>query len=501
MKIHQIKLVDFRCFESAVIDLSNITVITGHNNSGKSSILTSVLLLQLGCGPTAADIRAGAESSEIRLKCSGIENTRGAAFSKPVDGIIELDLIAGTDRTSVGFSMRIDAETARLNLEQFSNSEPKHCLVPYLSKRKVQAYSEDVKVQHARTVTDMTYLAAKLARITNPTYPSHEAYKKGCEAILGFMLTAVPSQNGQTPGVFLPDGTTLTLNEMGEGVPNIVALLIELSTARNKIFVIEEPENDLHPASLKVLLELILTSAEHNQFIVSTHSNIVVQYLAANDSRLYYVDKTKLFPPTSTLRTIEETPAARMAILRELGYALSDFELWEGWLVLEESSAERIIRDFLIPYFAPGISTIRTLAANGVDDVEATFNDFHRLVRFTHLEQVYRGSTWVKVDGDTAGKSIVERLTAKYKTWETDRFSHFSRSQFEYYYPSNFNSQVEATLSIQDKAQKREAKRQLLETVVAWLKEDKERAKIALETSATEVIGFLKDIETCILNR
>jgi predicted ATPase len=500
MKIKNVWFSEFRCFESANIELSDITVITGHNNSGKSTILKAVLLAQVGSTVTRADIRAGQFMSEIHLHCNGIDNLPDSKLPSPFNGVIQMNLMQNSV-DSAAFSMTVTTETSAHGVGQFSNSEPRNCLVPYLSKRKVQTYSEDVRAQYAKTVTDMTYLAAKLSRITNPTYPGHEAYKKGCEAILGFMLTAVPSENGQRPGIFLPDGSTLTLSEMGEGVPNIAALLIELATARNKIFVIEEPENDLHPASLKALLELILLSAEHNQFIVSTHSNIVVQYLAANDNRLYYVEKKNLFPPTSEIRLIEQTPTARMTVLRELGYALSDFELWEGWLILEESSAERLIRDYLIPYFTPGLSTVRTLAANGVDDVEATFNDFHRLVRFTHLEEVYRSTTWVKVDGDSAGANIVERLKGKYNSWDANRFSQFSHPQFEYYYPKEFSRKVAEVLAVADKAKKREAKKNLLTEVLVWLKADKDRAIVALSESASEVIQFLKEVEESILRK
>lgn len=496
MRIKQIVLSNFRCFESVKIDLENITVITGHNNSGKSSILKAILLLQAGTSPSSADVRTRTDKASIKLHCASVKIPR-TLFSQPMtsDAIYSMEIQAGG-----GFSLSVVGENISQAVEQFKNQEPEHCIVPYLSKRKVQMYSEDVRAQFAATMSDMTHLSAKLARVTNPTFPGHQTFKDGCEKILGFMLTAVPSENGQKPGVYLSDGSTLTLGEMGEGVPNIAALLAELATAHNKIFVIEEPENDLHPTSLKSLLEIILRSAEHNQFIISTHSNIVTQYLAGGNNSLFYVEKEKIFPPTSSIYPVAPNVTARMAILRELGYSLSDFELWDGWLILEESSAERIIRDFLIPYFTPSLSIIRTLAAGGVDDVEATFNDFHRLVRFTHLEEIYRHSTWVKVDGDEAGSSIIRRLRESYVNWETSRFSQFKHAQFEHYYPKEFAQEVAITLSIQDKREKRVAKRELLNKVLIWLQVDHERAKKSLQESASEVIEFLELIASSMKN-
>ena len=73
--------------------------------------------------------------------------------------------------------------------------------------------------------------------------------------------------------------------------------------------------------------------------------------------------------PRSHIREVDATPAARIEVLRRLGYELSDFELWDGWLILEESSAEVIVR-YLIPWFVPRLARIRTVAAGGTSKVE-----------------------------------------------------------------------------------------------------------------------------------
>jgi hypothetical protein len=68
---------------------------------------------------------------------------------------------------------------------------------------------------------------------------------------------------------------------------------------------------------------------------------------------------------TSTIKDLGTDPAARVAALSDLGYELYDFNLFDGWLILEESSAERIIRDYLIPWFVPRLTRVRTIAAGG----------------------------------------------------------------------------------------------------------------------------------------
>lgn len=391
----------------------------------------------------------------------------------------------------------------RAHVSPFVPREPHHFVVPYLAKRKTTVYQEDVSERFALQVApEFSYLAAKLSRLSNPSFPGHDEYVRTCREILGFVVTAVPSANGQRPGVYLPDRETLSIDQMGEGVPNIVGMLADLALSAGKLFLIEEPENDLHPSALKALLELICESAQRNQFVVSTHSNIVARHLGGVDgSRLFYVDADRgQMPPEARIREVESTPAARVAVLRDLGYSFSDFDLWDGWLILEESSAERIVRDYLIPWFAPKLSRVRTLAAGGTSRVEPTFEDLARMVLFTHLEEAYRGRAWVRLDGDAAGQQAVERLRERYSNWKPENFGCFTEPQFERYYPSEFSSRAEDVLVIPDKQARRAAKRELLEAVRVWLDEDEDRGRAALGESAAEVIADLQDIECQLLD-
>jgi hypothetical protein len=366
------------------------------------------------------------------------------------------------------------------------------------------SYQQDVSSQHAMSVnSNLAYLAAKLVRVSTPSFPEYEKYITACKEILGFEVSATPSDNGLRPGRYLKNREVIAIEQMGEGVPHIVGLLADLALSEGKLFLIEEPENDLHPRALKALLDLIIKSAEKNQFVISTHSNIVVRHLASlPDSRLYNITlNTESQPAEAKAILVENKPDARLAVLRDLGYELYDFDLWDGWLILEESSAERIIRDYLIPWFAPKLSRIRTISANSISQVEANFEDLNRLVRFTHLEDAYKDAVWVRVDGDEIGKDTCKKLQDRYKTWKPDRFDCFEHGQFEKFYPEEFQVEADTTLAIQDKQAKRIAKNNLLSKVRSWLDEDEQRGRKALEQSAKNVISHLQKIETQLLKR
>ncbi len=499
MNITSLKLQNFRSFESFdAIQFSNINVLVGANNSGKSTILKAIHLLQTGGNTDIyADIRKGANYSIIELGVDNIKNASGWPTGLNGQGIAILQLQA-----SVGPNFNISMQNGNTAASgQVTNAEPHNLVVPFFSKRKTVSFSEEVKSQYSNIIeTSMAFLAARLSRISNPTFPKYEFYKKACEEILGFVVTSIPSTNGQRPGAYMPNLEPLYIDQMGEGVANIVFLLANLAVSENKIFLIEELENDLHPKALKALLDLIIESAKTNQFFISTHSNIVVRHLAAEaESKLFNITvEENSNPPKARIAEVERTVEARLGVLRDLGYSFSDFELWDGWLILEESSAERIIRDYLIPWFAPKLSRVRTLAVGGISKVESTFEDFHRLVRFTHLEEAYKNKAWVLVDGDEPGKEIIEKLQNNYKSWDGSRFQCFNYSQFEHYYPEFFAAEINSTLEIADKKNKRDAKDKLLIDVRAWLDEDKQRGKAALKESAKEVIAHLKEIEKAL---
>lgn len=499
MKITSLQLSNFRSFEAlGPIALGQMNILVGPNNSGKTSILRALQLLQQGCMNQYPEVRVNSTTANIRL--GFIENDGGkyvgGNFSEGFFNIA----INTIDRSTGSFYISCTSNNATVNVnKQISDMEPNHFIVPYLSKRKASYYREDVKNEYALRVTnDMSNLSARLSRLANPGFPDYESYSKTCKAILGFVVTAVPSANGQLPGVYLPDRQTIPLDQMGEGVPNIVALLADLALSKGKLFLIEEPENDLHPQALKALLDLIVESAKTNQFVISTHSNIVVRHLASlESSKLYHVtSEVGRLPPIASVREVEATVDARMQVLRDLGYSFSDFDLWDGWLILEESSAERIIRDYLIPWFAPKLSRIRTIATGGLSQVEPTFTDFNRLVRFTHLEEAYRDAVWVRIDGDDEGKKIIQQLQEKYPSWKIDSFKCFSEGQFERYYPKEFRERAVGVLSIADKKNLRDEKKKLLEDVRTWLDADVQRGRVALETSAAEIIAELKLFES-----
>lgn len=376
--------------------------------------------------------------------------------------------------------------------------EPNNFVYTYLSKRKVTAFDRMVDLHRTRVVApNLGFLTSKVDRLTEAGYVGAQEYDQLCQQVLGFRIGTYASEGGYQAGISVGRYDHIPIEAMGEGVSNQLGLITDLCMADGNLFLIEELENDVHPESLKALLDVIVQKSANNQFIITTHSNIVVRHLgAAPNSRIFTVE-SNFAPnavPTSTIHPVDNTAEGRIAVLRQLGYELYDFDLWEGWLILEESSAEIIIRRYLIPWFAPRLAAVRTLAAGGTSKVEPTFEDFRRLFLFAHLEPQYSGRAWVIVDVDASGKTVVKGLRSKYSSWRADRFRTLTEANFERYYPPRFKDQIDAALALKGSA-KQQAKKAVLDEVKAWCVSEPEMAKKEFEVSAAEVIAILREVD------
>jgi hypothetical protein len=318
------------------------------------------------------------------------------------------------------------------------------------------------------------------------------------------------STNGNEPGIYTTTSSMIPLRSMGDGVANIVGFIVILLTENNKLFLVEELENDIHPKALKKLLNLIIEKSVNNQFVISTHSNIVLKYLGAvPESKIFYIDWKPHVEingiqeniPTSTIKEIENKPENRMEILDRLGYDFLDFELFNSYLILEESSAEYLIRDFLIPNFVPSLyGKIKTIAAKGVQDLVPRVQDFNRLFVFLHLTPIYYKKAWVIADGDASGLKCINELQKVFKTWPKNHFLNLSKNNIEEYYPNIFQEKVKTALEIEHGPKKQEAKTALLKEVMQWALTNREDAIKEFENSAIEIIEILREINKILFS-
>lgn len=475
---------------------TGINILVGPNNAGKSVIINSIFHLQRPGVINRNDITIGATEGKVTLHFIG-EHGAQIKNANPINNVHYA--------LSSNQMMLRNGNRNVAGLGGIKELEPDNLIYPYLSKRKANSFNETINEANANSIRgDFTYLYSKIDRLVTPQFqPGNTQYINACRDILGFEISTLAKGGGKQAVLFVHNLEHIPLTAMGEGVTNIIGLITDLCIAENKIFLIEELENDIHPKALKALLKLIESKSSTNQFFISTHSNIVMKHLGSSQNAKVFRVSNDTFDVTrenmklSTISEVSQDPVERKNLLEELGYDFFDHDLWKAWLFLEESSAEVIIRDYLIKWFSPKLKyELRTFSAGSINRVIPKFDDFNKLFVFLHLEPTYKNKVWVYIDAGDSEKEIITEMKTIYANsgWDKSNFNQFSEHDFEKYYPERFQEEVNSILGIVDKQKKRIAKRELLDRVKQWIQEDDKVAKEEFKTSAAEIITVLKFI-------
>jgi predicted ATPase len=502
MRITEISVQGWKSLEdTGVLELSQINVLVGPNNSGKSSLLHALRLIQIDAVASATDIRLGRHEATVEFHLTGMLEPRSfLGNASGQDGTVRL--VVRPAGIGIQLSNTVGGDFSQSPKSPQSGralaNEPSNFIYTYLSRRKVTNYDRSVDRDKQNAVTgNLQNLTAKVSRLLNPSDSRSDEFTLLCERLLGFRLGTLAVEHGQIVGVRIGDVGEISIESMGEGVANMLGLIVDLCVGDGNMFLIEEPENDVHPRALRGILDVIVDKSDRNQFVVSTHSNVVLRHLGGAPNSIVYVVSQEFERgsiPTSIITRLEDEPQARVDLLRELGYELGDLELWEGWLILEESSAETILRNYLIPWFAPMLARIRTVSAGGTSKVGQMFDAFRRLFLYAHLEPQYSKRAWVVLDGDETGRAVIAKLRSDYSGVPPEHFKTFQEPSFENYYPARFAERV-AEIESMSHGDKPKEKLKLLSDVRIWCDSEPEQAREEFGTSAAEVIELLQLIE------
>ncbi len=544
MYVKRIEIENLRSFKKADIRLSqSINLLIGNNNSGKSTILKSLYRLQSSYSFRLEDVRVNTIAGKIFLEIEDISQKEKSLFEMNEKGFLMkitntnhikvffgqythlIETKRGADAYYTDLNNRItfkksgsieifDKENKEVKLEEFkelSNLETQNNFIyPFFAKRKTRHYSQSLGSREIYSVgDDFSNLTSKISKISNPSHPKSELFNKLLDDILGFRVGVIPSGDSNTnTGIYVTDNSTISIDNMGEGVVNIVGLIVTLLTEDRKLYLLEEIENDIHPKALKKLLELILAKSHNNQFVISTHSNIVLKYLGIKTAKIFnlswkpFDELSKLNIPTTVIKELANTPENKLTILEELGYDIFDFDLYKSYIIFEESSAESIVRDFLIPIFVPELENkIKTVSANGVDDINARLSDFMRLFVFIHQSPIYFKKAWIIADGDTAGLNALEKVKEKFSSWPQEHFINLSKNNIEEFYPQNFQEEFKVINRISDRNKKRSEKITFTNKVKQWIEKNPEAAKKEFKQSAKEIINYLQKIAAALKDK
>lgn len=487
--------------DSTRLPLGQITIITGRNNSGKSALLRSVYSLQSGALTEQSDVRIGAGAIRVSMGIAGSlpspDNSHRLIGHSAIGGQLTLSYPGGN-------LVLHRLEGQDITVPFFSGNEPDNLIYPVFNERRQYTFRQPTSGANRRQVSpNGISVVARIGQLAGSTIPEAKKFQDLCQDVLGIRFDVYDVEQGgnRQVGVQVSLDREIPIEAMGTGLGSTLSLLVAMSIARDKLILVEEPETDLHPMALKKLLDEIALSAESNQFIISTHSSVVLTRLGSLENTVIIAAASDgALPPSSSFRVVESIEE-RVDVLQQLGYELADLYISEGWLIFEESSAQQVCREFLIPWFAPALARLQLLGMKSISRVEPIFQDYHDMLLYSHVEPMYRMRAWVIVDGDEIGFKTVDQLRGSYPSWDPRHFLHWSAPAFEMFYPERFQCQVRTALGTEDRAKKRERKAALLQNVLEWMRGDPVSARREFECSAAGVIAKLREVEAHFLSQ
>jgi predicted ATPase len=490
---------------TGTLELGPVTVLIGRNNSGKSALLRAMFLAQSG---------AQFQDDDRRLRSTDLLQVDMALAAPIVHAATTM--YAGTDSLPPDLGIRITAPAnkpstvhlvwnegqAAQSIDALAAWRPQHLFVPVFSRRKVSGYDNGVDDSRSRNVgitdRDLTALLHSLSS----DHAEGRRYRELVKRVLGpeTSIGTFATEHGQQPGLPISQYESVSLDRMGEGVSSVVTILAELASPGRRVLLLEEPENDLHPEALRELLAVILDAVNESgyQVVVSTHSDLVLRTLGSAAGAIVYrtsLEYSNGSVPTTTYTRLDSAIDRREA-LADLGYDVTEPV---GWLIFEESTAERFFREVLIPGFVPKLAGFRTLAAGGTGRVKKIFADLRHFMLFVQKTDDPEPTprAWVLVDGDKSGKDATAALSNAFSRWPADRFIALTEPAIEKYYPRRFAERVAAIEAASAAGagweQVRDLKGELVEEVCAWFNgADSSLAEV--EATARELIDTLETI-------
>jgi AAA15 family ATPase/GTPase len=337
--IKEVQIQNFRSIHKETLGLGKITVLTGANNSGKSSILYGLMVLQDFVTNPNQSLDSLFALSFINLGGFTEVKTRGSAPEQS----IQLGITASQDhleRNQANYNLILRESETSIHLSsrsgKFSFNASLDIGLPYVpnKEKKFSATAnnqtidfkwngiESYALETSELVPDLKMaLNSPLAALTNTDFvPILRGFTKpyynlvpmtgiiNTEEEIATMLKTEQQeqidilnkylekisgriiqlpQNG-TPGLFSllaknpKTGQTNFLVNEGSGVNHIVTILAKIFQKGKSFICIDEPEIHLHPSMIRDVTNAfvkIVTESDNRQFLVSTHSEHFVSAL------------------------------------------------------------------------------------------------------------------------------------------------------------------------------------------------------------------------------
>lgn len=253
---------------------SGLTIITGANNSGKTTIIESIRAFNGSDSPTFSEGRRNKQTGEKIFLTLTDENNK----------VYSISSIEGRS-SSTKKNEKFDLQCYVL---------PSRRSVPFDFGKG--SWSRDIYISNAQKLENqrsasLSYFDSRIFQIEQ----DKDAFDAIISKILGkdFSWSIEQRDSGQYYIKYCKDGVSHSSEGVGDGIWSIFTICAALFDAPdNSVVVIDEPELSVHPALQKRLMTLFLEYSKTRQIVICTHSPYFISWDAiVNGANLIRVVK------------------------------------------------------------------------------------------------------------------------------------------------------------------------------------------------------------------
>lgn len=277
--INRIEIENFKCFENVNIDLKPLTILTGTNSSGKSSLIQAMLV----CG----DHTIGSDMLDYVGSLGDFDDLKNR-YVNPREYSIKISFdddtvcaVSGSKEPKINFvstQLAYPSKLTYLNSNRITINEINTTNNTFMRERYfgidgkfVANYYE----KHKEEPVAQYLIADKNGARTLESQVNYwlniittHQYELQTKKVSSTMITAS----------YKIDGLEFKPSNIGAGISYIATILIAcLSASRENIIIIENPEIHLHPRSQAMMGKFLsFVASKGIQLIVETHNDHLV---------------------------------------------------------------------------------------------------------------------------------------------------------------------------------------------------------------------------------
>ena len=441
MKLSYISISYYRSITSAYkIALNELTVLIGKNNEGKTNILKAINMGMSIISNAGSILRRKIISKQIYEWYEDFPiNLQNSKKLKKKNTSIRMDFEMGNEeiqKLNEKINSNINgAISIYINISEdnsISLTVPKRGKNTKALSTKVVAICdlicEYIDIQFIAAIRSESdayeaiykLIDTDLSSINDVRYKEAVAYIEEYQAKqlrslavrikkpLGTFLPQIKSMNlfmtertrqrgymfGKTINIEIDDGVLTNFSNKGDGVKSLVtiAMLSQVESSKDRIIIVDEPENHLHPDAIRFINNVICVLSQKNQIIISTHNPILVNRIKISSNII--------------VENGEAISAKRVDDIRKsLGVICSDNLMYSDYVVVVEGPSDK---DLMTKVFIQD-SILREALHNKIITIRSIGGTDNLRTEIYNLEH-YCCNYLIVLDNDSAAKNAANEV-------------------------------------------------------------------------------------------